>query len=213
MRKFMSILLSAVLLLSLVACGQQPTQEEDPTPPEQEEQQEAPESATASSGSGKTLVVYFSGSGNTRAVAETIAATLDAPTYEIIPAQPYTDEDLDWTINGSRVNQEHENPALQRVELSSTTVEDWDSYDTVFIGYPIWWGIAAWPTTSFVEANDFTGKTVIPFCTSTSSGLGQSGQLLADAAGSGNWLEGQRFPSSGAEADVIEWVNSLGLNG
>ena len=108
MRKFMSILLSAVLLLSLVACGQQPTQEEDPTPPEQEEQQEAPESATASSGSGKTLVVYFSGSGNTRAVAETIAATLDAPTYEIIPAQPYTDEDLDWTINGSRVNQEHE---------------------------------------------------------------------------------------------------------
>ena len=213
MRKFMSILLSAVLLLSLVACGQQPTQEEDPTPPEQEEQQEAPESATARSGSGKTLVVYFSGSGNTRAVAETIAATLDAPTYEIIPAQPYTDEDLDWTINGSRVNQEHENPALQRVELSSTTVEDWDSYDTVFIGYPIWWGIAAWPTTSFVEANDFTGKTVIPFCTSTSSGLGQSGQLLADAAGSGNWLEGQRFPSSGAEADVIEWVNSLGLNG
>ena len=158
-------------------------------------------------------MVYFSASGNTKAVAETIAATLDAPTYEIIPAQPYTQADLNWTDDGSRVNAEHENPALQRVELSTTTVVDWDSYDTVFIGYPIWWGIAAWPTDSFVKANDFTGKTVIPFCTSTSSGLGQSGQLLADAAGSGNWLEGQRFPSSGAEADVIEWVNSLGLNG
>jgi len=216
-KKLFGLTLALSLLFALTACGQQPTQEEGPTPPEQEEQQEQEqpevENTTASSGSGKALVVYFSASGNTKAVAETIAATLDAPTYEIIPAQPYTQADLNWTDDGSRVNAEHENPALQRVELSTTTVVDWDSYDTVFIGYPIWWGIAAWPTTSFVEANDFTGKTVIPFCTSTSSGLGQSGQLLADAAGSGNWLEGQRFPSSGAEADVIEWVNSLGLNG
>lgn len=216
-KKLFGLTLALSLLFALTACGQQPTQEEGPTPPEQEEQQEQEqpeaENTTASSGSGKALVVYFSASGNTKAVAETIAATLDAPTYEIIPAQPYTQADLNWTDDGSRVNAEHENPALQRVELSTTTVVDWDSYDTVFIGYPIWWGIAAWPTTSFVEANDFTGKTVIPFCTSTSSGLGQSGQLLADAAGSGTWLEGQRFPSSGADADVIAWVNSLGLKG
>ncbi len=216
-KKLFGLTLALALLFALTACGQQPTQEEGPTPPEQEEQQEQEqpeaENTTASSGSGKALVVYFSASGNTKAVAETIAATLDAPTYEIIPAQPYTQADLNWTDDGSRVNAEHENPALQRVELSTTTVVDWDSYDTVFIGYPIWWGIAAWPTTSFVEANDFTGKTVIPFCTSTSSGLGQSGQLLADAAGSGTWLEGQRFPSSGADADVIAWVNSLGLKG
>ena len=97
------------------------------------------------------------------------------------------------------------------MELASTTVDNWDSYDTVFIGYPIWWGIAAWPVDSFVENNDFTGKTVIPFVTSASSGLGESGQLLADMAGTGNWQEGMRFGSRPDEADVQEWVNGLGL--
>ena len=91
------------------------------------------------------------------------------------------------------------------------TVENWDSYDTVFIGYPIWWGIAAWPVSSFVSANDFGGKTVIPFCTSSSSGLSQSGTLLEQAAGSGTWLEGMRFRSSVSESDVTAWVESLGL--
>ena len=97
------------------------------------------------------------------------------------------------------------------MELASTTVDNWDSYDTVFIGYPIWWGIAAWPVDSFVENNDFTGKTVIPFATSASSGLGESGQLLADMAGTGDWQEGMRFGSRPDEADVQEWVNGLGL--
>lgn len=82
----------------------------------------------------------------------------------------------------------------------------------MFIGYPIWWGIAAWPTDSFVKANDFTGKTVIPFCTSSSSGLGQSGELLAELAGTGDWLEGQRFRSGVSQEDVNEWVDSLGLS-
>ena len=98
------------------------------------------------------------------------------------------------------------------MELTTTQGENWDSYDTVFIGYPIWWGIAAWPVDGFVEANDFTGKTVIPFCTSSSSGLGQSGELLAELAGTGNWQEGQRFRSSAGQADVDEWVDSLGLS-
>lgn len=106
---------------------------------------------------------------------------------------------------------EHENEDQRDVELVSTTVENWDSYDTVFIGYPIWWGIAAWPVDGFVEANDFTGKTVIPFCTSSSSGLGESGELLAEMAGTGDWQEGMRFRSSVDEADVQEWVESLGL--
>lgn len=78
-------------------------------------------------------------------------------------------------------------------------------------GYPIWWGIAAWPVNGFIEANDFTGKTVIPFCTSSSSGLGESGELLAEAAGTGNWLEGQRFSSRPSEEDVQAWVDGLGL--
>ena len=81
----------------------------------------------------------------------------------------------------------------------------------MFIGYPIWWGIAAWPVSSFVAANDFTGKTVIPFCTSSSSGLGESGDLLADLAGTGDWQEGERFRSSASSEDVSEWVDSLNL--
>lgn len=95
------------------------------------------------------------------------------------------------------------------VELVTTEVENWDSYDMVFIGYPIWWGIAAWPMNTFVENNDFTGKTVIPFCTSSSSGIGDSGTLLADLAGTGDWQEGMRFRSGVDEADVQEWMNGM----
>ena len=97
------------------------------------------------------------------------------------------------------------------MELTASTVENWEEYDTIFLGYPIWWGIAAWPVDGFIEANDFTGKTVIPFCTSASSGLGESGQLLAEMAGTGNWLEGQRFSSSVSQEDIQAWVESLGL--
>lgn len=119
--------------------------------------------------------------------------------------------DLNWTDNNSRVSKEHDDPSLRNVALTADTVDNWEDYDTVFIGYPIWWGIAAWPTDTFVKANDFTGKTVIPFCTSSSSGLGDSGTLLAEMAGTGSWLEGQRFRSGVSEADVTEWVNGLGL--
>ena len=97
------------------------------------------------------------------------------------------------------------------MELVSTEVDDWESYDTVFIGYPIWWAIAAWPVNDFVEANDFTGKTVIPFCTSATSGIGESGELLAELAGTGDWQEGQRFRSGSDDKEIQEWVESLGL--
>ena len=96
------------------------------------------------------------------------------------------------------------------MELKATTVDDWDSYSTVYIGYPIWWGQAAWPVNAFIEVNDFTGKTVIPFCTSSSSGLGQSGELLAEMAGTGDWQEGVRFSSNVSEEDVQSWLESLG---
>ena len=98
------------------------------------------------------------------------------------------------------------------MELVADTVENWDEYDTVLIGYPIWWGIAAWPVNNFVLSNDFTGKTVIPFCTSASSGLGQSSELLEEMAGTGNWLEGRRFSERPSRSDVQSWVDSLELN-
>ena len=160
---------------------------------------------------GKTLVVYYSASGNTERVAKAAAEAAGADLFEIVPVEPYTSDDLNWTNDNSRVSREHDDESLRDVELVSTEVENWDSYDTVLIGYPIWWGIAAWPTDGFVKANDFTGKTVIPFCTAASSGIGQSGKLLADLAGSGDWQEGQRFASGASDKEVAAWVAGLGL--
>lgn len=161
---------------------------------------------------GKPLVVYFSASGNTGRVAEVIAGATGGELFELVPVEPYEDEDLDWTDDNSRVSVEHENPEQRDVELVSNTVEGWSDISVVYIGYPIWWGEAAWPVDSFVKSNDFTGKTVISFCTSSSSGLGRSGELLAEMAGTGEWLEGIRFQSSVSEEDVVAWVESLALN-
>ena len=160
---------------------------------------------------GKTLVVYYSATGHTENVADYIAAATDADLFALEPVEPYSSEDLNWTDDNSRVVYEHDNPEAREVELVSATVDNWDSYDTVFIGYPIWWHRAAWPVDGFVAANDFTGKTVIPFCTSSSSDLGESGELLAEAAGTGNWLEGERFTSSASEEEVRQWVDGLDL--
>lgn len=134
---------------------------------------------------------------------------MDADIFEIVPVNEYTSNDLDWTDDNSRVSKEYADESLREVELVSTTVESWENYDTVLIGYPIWWGIAAWPTNTFVKANDFTGKTVIPFCTSSSSGLGDSGDLLEEEANSGNWLEGHRFRSNPSDADIDNWTEEL----
>lgn len=157
------------------------------------------------------LVVYFSATGSTKAVAGYIAETLGADTFELTPQEPYLAADLDYNNSESRVCREHADPALQDVALTSTAVENWERYDTVFVGYPIWWGGSAWPVNGFVKANDFTGKTVIPFCTSASSALGQSGETLAQLAGTGDWQEGQRFGSSAARSDVADWLTGLGF--
>lgn len=178
---------------------------------EAESQDEADNTSDDASGSGNVLVVYYSATGNTEEAANLIADATGGDIFELEPVEPYTDDDLNYSDENSRVSREHEDESLRDVELVSTTVDNWDSYDTVFIGYPIWWGIAAWPVDSFVENNDFTGKTVIPFATSASSGLGESGQFLADMAGTGDWQEGQRFSSSVDEAEVQEWIDGLGL--
>ncbi len=169
------------------------------------------ESESQPSSGGKTLVVYYSASGNTRRVAGYIADTLGADQFELVPAQPYTSDDLRWTNPDSRVSREHDDESLRNVELSANAVDNWADYDTIFIGYPIWWGIAAWPVNEFIQNNDFTGKTVIPFCTSSSSGLGQSGELLAEMAGTGDWQEGQRFSSGASQEDVSAWASGLGV--
>lgn len=217
MKKLTALLLSVVLVLSLAACGSankpasSTTQPETSAPTEQPATEPSESSSTAPAESepetqpetGKTLVVYYSASGNTERVAKDIAEAAGADLFEIVPTEVYTSEDLNWTNPDSRVSREHDDESLRDVSLITTEVPDWDSYDTVFIGYPIWWGIAAWPVDTFVKNNDFTGKTVIPFATSSSSGMGQSGSLLADMAGTGEWQEGQRF-SSGVSSDDVQ---------
>lgn len=164
---------------------------------------------TNTSSNGKTLVVYFSASGSTKKVSEEIAKNLNADLFELVPEDIYTSEDLNWTNDNSRVSREHDDESLRNIKLTTTKVNDWEDYGTVLIGYPIWWGIAAWPVDTFVKNNDFTGKTVIPFCTSASSGLGQSGELLKSEAKGGNWLEGHRFNSDASNQDIKTWTDSL----
>ena len=226
MKKTIAIMLDLALALSLAACRQpgaassqpvasDPPQETKavPIPPMETPDTTAsgPEQTTNpnNEAGGKTLVVYFSATGSTQKVAGYIADTLSADQFELVPVAPYTSDDLSWTTEGSRVNREHDDQSLRDVELVSNTVENWPDYDTVFVGYPIWWGIAAWPVNDFVKNDDFSSKTVIPFCTSSSSGLGESGQLLADMAGTGDWQTGMRFSSSVSEDDVVEWVNGV----
>ena len=113
----------------------------------------------------KILVIYYSAQGHTKNIAEKIAENLQADLFEITPEAKYTEEDLDWTNDNSRASREFANESERDVKLTTTDVPNWSDYDTILIGYPIWWGIAAWPANSFVKAQDFTGKTVIPFCT------------------------------------------------
>lgn len=157
----------------------------------------------------KILVTYYSATGSTRAVAEEIARQVGGDIFEIVPADPYTSADLNWNSSASRVSAEHDDPILRLMELKTATVDGWEDYDVVFIGYPIWWGIAAWPVDAFIKANDFTGKIVIPFCTSASSGPGQSAQLLAELAGSGDWRGCYRFPGGASSGQITDWLNSL----
>lgn len=219
-QKFGSLLLAALMILSLTACGSKTNNTHAQTPsndtPAESTPSETPDDATAgdsdsTTSGGKVLVVYYSASGNTKRVAEDIAETAGGDLFEITPTEPYTSDDLNWTNPNSRVSREHDDESLRDVPLTTTEVPDWDSYDTVLLGYPIWWGIAAWPVNNFVKANDLTGKTVIPFATSSSSGMGQSGSLLAEMANGGDWQQGQRFSSGVSEADVQAWVNGLGL--
>ena len=237
MKRLTALFFSLTMALGLAACGsgassQAAAPSSAPASPASSQaasseaaSSEAASSETASSSdagqadpaeqsAGNALVVYYSATGNTGEAAGYIASITGADVFEIVPADPYTSEDLTWTDPESRVSTEHDARVAGEtvtVELTQTTPDNWDSYDTVFIGYPIWWGEAAWPVDTFVQSNDFTGKTVIPFCTSASSGLGESGQLLAELAGAGDWMEGQRFRSSVSESDVQTWLDGLDL--
>ena len=214
MKKLATVVLSCLLMFCLVACssgGSGSTSSADTSSSSVSSASDETSATTEESSTdlGNVLVVYYSATGNTERVANSIVEATGGDLFEIEPTEPYTDDDLNWNDESSRVSREYEDESLRDVPLVNTTVDGWDDYDTVFIGYPIWWGIAAWPVDGFVEANDFSDKTVIPFATSASSGMGQSGELLADLAGTGDWQDGMRFSSGAGDDEVQEWVETL----
>ena len=211
MKKLFILISILSIIFTLTACGSQNSSNANgsPKPSASPSFPENQPSETQNAANKKALVVYYSATENTKKIAEYIADAVNGDIFMLEPLHPYSENDLDWTDENSRVVKEHNDPNARNVPLAAAAVDNWSEYDTVFIGYPIWWGIAAWPINGFIEANNFTGKTVIPFCTSASSGLGQSAELLKEAAGTGNWLEGKRFSSGAPESEVRKWLETL----
>lgn len=197
--------LLAVCMLCLSACSS--ATEADPSNASGT-QDEAGSAASVPSGS-KIVVVYFSATGNTGQAAQYISDLTGARLYELKPDDPYTAEDLDWDNPDSRIMQEYNDPSKRNVPLSNEKIPDWDSYSVVFLGYPIWWDDAAWPIDGFVRNTDFAGKTVYPFCTSTSSSIDQSEKTLKSMTKTGTWETGQRFPENVSEDEVRDWLASI----
>ena len=210
MKKVTVLLLTLIMSSILSACGSDPAPQK-PTSSGSgvaNATEKTPTQPTAKVG-GKTLVVYYSASGRTKMAAEAIAAATQGDLFALVPREPYTDADLDYNNKDSRVSKEHENVAGHHVALVKDTPDNFAAYDTVFIGYPIWWGIAAWPVDDFVKHNDFSSKTVIPFATSHSSPMGASGRNLADMAKTGNWQEGACFDRDMTKAQVTDWAKRV----
>lgn len=233
MKKATAILFSLVMILGLAACRNSASQTEQlPVEGNSVESTANMEESTENSSTdventdvpesqpegtkasdvqeSKVLVAYFSATNTTEGVAEHIANGLHADLYEIVPKDPYTDADLNYNDNNSRTTIEMNDPDAR--PAISGSVENMEQYDTVFIGYPIWWGEAPKIISTFMESYDFSGKTIVPFCTSGGSGIGSSATNLEQLTSSAQWLSGRRLNGSDSQDTVMEWVNSLGLD-
>ncbi len=159
----------------------------------------------------KMLVAYFSATGTTKALAEYAADAVNGDLYEIVPQEPYTSVDLDYGDANSRSTKEMDDPSCRPAINGS--VSDMSQYDIVFIGYPIWWGEAPRIVSTFMESYDFSGKTIVPFCTSGGSGMGSSARNLHSlTSSSAKWLDGARLSGSLSRGDMVSWINGLGLD-
>lgn len=229
MKKVITILISLLMILSLAACGnsvsqtRQPSTEEKPAAGTVNSEESAENTDTSEGQTNesenpvileeqgtKMLVAYFSATNTTRGIAEHIANGLNADIYEIVPEEPYTDADLNYNDNNSRTTIEMNDPDAR--PAISDSVEDMEQYAIVFIGYPIWWGEAPRIVSTFVESYDFSGKTIVPFCTSGGSGVGSSATNLEQLTDGADWLPGKRLNGSDSQDTVMEWVNGLGLD-
>ena len=222
MKKRLFMLLALTMAASLAACGAGASgepQESQPgnssssasQPLTSAEPDTMPDSSQEPSkgNANSTLVAYFSATGNTEEIAQHLQTILGASLYEIIPAKPYSDDDLDYNASDCRANQEQNDPSVRPAIDGS--VENMDGYDVILLGYPIWWGEAPRIISTFLESYDFTGKTIVPFCTSGSSGIGGSAEHLTVLAADATWLEGARFNPGATQDEVAAWVEGLGV--
>lgn len=221
MKKAIAVLLSLVMILGLAACGNSASQTEQPSTEDTSVESKADTNSAENSTDmentdnqdvqdHKVLVAYFSATGTTKGVAEHIANGLNADIYEIVPEDPYTDADLNYNDNNSRTTIEMNDPNAR--PAISGSVENMEQYDIIFVGYPIWWGEAPRIVSTFMESYDFSGKTIVPFCTSGGSGIGSSASNLERLTSGATWLDGRRLNGSDSQDTVMEWVNGLGLN-
>lgn len=200
MKKAIALLLSLIMILGLTACGNSNGNAGSA---------ENIDTDASDAVGNKVLVAYFSATNTTEGVAEKLANGLDADIYEIVPETPYTDDDLDYNDGSSRTTAEMNDPDA-RPGISGS-VENMEQYDTVFIGFPIWWGEAPRIISTFMESYDFSGKTIIPFCTSGSSSIDSGAAKLQQLTSGARWLDGRRFDGGASQEDVMEWADGLGL--
>ena len=223
MKKTISLILALMLTLALTACGaKEPQTQEAPapattetvTPAETPAPTEPPattvENAAAEAeqtAEGGVLVAYFSATGTTKGVAEKLASAVGGDLYEIVPAEPYSDADLNWNDRESRSTRE-QNDKSARPGIASEAL-DLSGYATIYVGYPIWWGEEPRIMDTFMESYDFSGKTMIPFCTSGGSGIGSSGRNMEQLTSGATWLDGSRFGGSVSEDELRAWADGL----
>lgn len=215
---FTAFILTAVLVISLTACGSNSSSSSeakktyDVTDPFNSRTDETlmPETLVPETGIGnKTLVAYFSATGNTKSVAEKIAAIIGADLYEITPAEPYSDDYLNYNDENSRASKEQKDKNV-RPEIAGEELNISD-YAIIYLGYPIWFGQAPRIMNTFVESHNFENRIIFPFCTSASSGIGESANELKSSAKTGNWMDGMRFGSDAAEEQIQSWINGSNL--
>lgn len=208
MKKFSLLMAAGILVLSLAGCSSGTAVSSAAT--ERSAASEAPETTEKAT---KSLVAYFSVTGNTKAVAETLAKMQDADLFEIVPEEPYTDADLNYSDSSSRATLE-QNDETSRPAISGT-IEDIDPYDVIYVGYPIWWGKLPRIMDTFFDSYDLSGKTIVPFCTSGGSGLSGTPAAIEALEPEATVLEGIRLDSGtahNAEETLSEWLSTIGLN-
>lgn len=228
MKKVTTAILTILMCIVLLACGEEQefSQEETSSVDDGSETNSNRSTSATASESGQTdeeegktmkeaegvkiLVAYFSATNTTEGVAEQIAESLPADLYEIVPEQPYTDADLNYHDDNSRSTQEM-NDSSSRPAISGS-VENMEQYDIVFIGYPIWWGEAPRIVSTFMESYDFSGKTIVPFCTSGGSSVGSSATNLEALTKDATWIPGTRLSGGSSREEIAEWINGLELD-